>query len=108
MEKNKLIEYYSQIEKNAVLCRSCGMCAGVCPKNAIKMQPNQYSQYIPKLDANSCIACSKCIRVCTARKATSDKQSVSGSYRKICLIRAKDKDISEKSTAGGAVTALLK
>ncbi len=108
MEKNKIIEYYSQIEKNAVLCRSCGMCAGVCPKNAIKMQPDEYSQYIPKLDANSCIACSKCIKVCTARKATSDKQSVIGSYRKICLIRTKDKNISENSTSGGAVTTLLK
>lgn len=108
MEKSKLVEYYSQIEKNAVLCRSCGMCAGVCPKNAIEMRMNEYSQYIPRLDEEKCIACGKCMTVCTARKSTSDKQTVIGSFRKICLIRAKDKDISEKSTSGGAVTALLK
>lgn len=108
MKKNKLTEYYSQIEKNAVLCRSCGMCAGVCPKNAIEMIQNEFSQYIPRLNEEKCIACGKCMTVCTARKSTSDKQTVIGKFIKICLIRAKDKNISEKSTSGGAVTALLK
>ncbi len=108
MEKSRIIEYYSQISDNAILCRSCGMCAGVCPKGAVSMEKNEFSQYIPKLDTDLCVGCSKCINVCTARKSTISNQSVIGKFIKIFLIRATDKDISEKSSSGGAVTALLK
>ncbi len=107
MKTSEITAYYAQIEANAVLCRSCGMCAGVCPKNAITMAKNEYAQFIPKLDAQRCVACGACIGVCTARKSTITQRTVVGPYRRLCLIRAKDAAISKASSSGGAVTALL-
>ena len=92
MDKQEVVRYYEQIHETAVLCRSCGMCAGVCPTNAITMVRNAYSQYIPSLNTDACIACGKCMRTCTARQSSFDKPSVMGPYRDIYLIRATDPD----------------
>ncbi len=107
MDKQDVVRYYQQINEHAVLCRSCGMCAGVCPTDALTMVQNEYSQFIPSLDADKCIACGKCMRTCTARHSSSDKPSVMGPYRAIYLVRATDPAVQESSTSGGAVTALL-
>ena len=107
MDKQEIIRYYEQIREAAVLCRSCGMCAGVCPTDAVTMEQNEYSQYIPKLNADACLACGKCMRTCTARRSSFDKPSVMGPYREIYLVRATDPAVQEASSSGGAVTALL-
>lgn len=40
------------------LCRECGKCAEMCPKNAIKLSPK------PKIDRRSCIKCFCCQEFC--------------------------------------------
>ncbi len=107
MNKDEVKRYYAQIHDAAVLCRSCGMCAGVCPVSAIAMVQNEYSQFIPSLNADVCIACGKCMRTCTARQSSFESPSVMGSYREIYLVRATDPAVQEASSSGGAVTALL-
>ena len=45
-------------------CTSCQMCAAVCPKDAITIQLNENGFYRPYLDAEKCVDCGLCVRVC--------------------------------------------
>lgn len=46
------------------LCTSCQACAAVCPKEAIKISLDTDGFYRPYIDANKCIDCGICNRVC--------------------------------------------
>jgi len=46
------------------LCVGCGICAGTCPKNSLKMIWNEYGMYVPVEKDNSCSHCNLCINVC--------------------------------------------
>ncbi len=47
-------------------CTGCGTCVGACPKQCISMVPNaKYGGAIfPRIDADNCINCKKCISIC--------------------------------------------
>lgn len=47
-------------------CSGCGACVGACPKQCISMVPNaKYGGAIfPRIDADNCINCKKCISIC--------------------------------------------
>ena len=49
-------------EVNSVLCVSCGACAEVCPKSAIKIWRGSYAI----VDNSLCIGCGLCSRTCPA------------------------------------------
>lgn len=48
------------------LCVSCGACAKVCPKRAIKVYKGMYA----KVDMALCIGCGLCARTCPASVIT--------------------------------------
>ena len=45
---------------NKEICTRCGLCAGECPKNAIKLDEKGE----PYLDGSICIGCGKCAKKC--------------------------------------------
>ena len=45
------------------LCSRCGLCAGECPKNAIKFDSSKSAEVISSL----CIGCGKCAKKCPAK-----------------------------------------
>lgn len=47
-------------------CASCGVCAGVCPKECIEIEIDQRnrSKFFPKVDENQCVGCGLCLDVC--------------------------------------------
>ena len=49
---------------DAFLCTSCGACAGLCPRGAIRMQLSRFGNYVPVIDKKNCNHCGLCIRVC--------------------------------------------
>lgn len=46
-------------------CCGCGACSEVCPKQAIKMIPNEKGGFVfPKIDKIKCVECGACENVC--------------------------------------------
>ncbi|MGN0335136.1 MAG: Coenzyme F420 hydrogenase/dehydrogenase, beta subunit C-terminal domain [Lachnospiraceae bacterium] len=50
------------------LCCGCGVCALVCPKQAIVMEPDSYGFIYPHIKKESCISCGLCERACAFQK----------------------------------------
>lgn len=51
------------------LCKSCELCAGVCPKKIIKMKDGLNRQgyhpaFVSEEDQENCISCALCARMC--------------------------------------------
>lgn len=51
------------------LCKSCELCAGVCPKKIIKIRDSLNRQgyhpaYVSDEDQANCISCALCARMC--------------------------------------------
>ena len=45
-------------------CTSCQVCAAVCPKKAITINLNEQGFYRPTIDADKCVDCGICKKVC--------------------------------------------
>lgn len=104
--KSETISFFDDILKYPFLCQACGMCYSVCKQFAIVFEQNEFSEFIPKLNQEKCISCKKCIDACPARKFKKKAPSVLGSYKRILIARSVNKDLNEKGSSGGVVTAL--
>lgn len=60
---NILSNIIKKIVKNN-LCIGCGICAGLCPNNALQIQWNIYGEYNPFLLAEKCNDCNFCLKIC--------------------------------------------
>ncbi len=45
-------------------CVGCGICAGICPVNALDMKWNERGCFEAMIDRAKCIHCSKCLKAC--------------------------------------------
>ena len=45
-------------------CYGCRACEQICPKNAITMKPNKEGFAYPVLDADKCVKCGLCAKIC--------------------------------------------
>ena len=46
------------------LCSGCGVCAGVCPTDALKIEWNKYGEYMPVEQPGKCTGCGLCLSSC--------------------------------------------
>lgn len=46
------------IEINRALCDECATCVGVCPANALVMEPALCA------DSRTCTSCGRCVKIC--------------------------------------------
>ena len=97
-------------DKSAIRdCTSCQMCAAVCPRDAITIRLNEDGFYRPYLDANKCVDCGLCVKVCY--KFDSDvKVTTADEENRITVKSAqyRQNELLEKVTSGGVADALAK
>lgn len=97
-------------DKSAVrACTSCQMCAAVCPKDAITIRLNEDGFYRPYLNADKCIDCGLCVKVCY--KFDPDVKVTSVEEKNKITVKSaqyKQNELLEKVTSGGVADALAK
>ena len=82
-------------------CCGCGVCAAVCPKNAIKMIEDEYGFMYPHLDEVACIRCNRCDKACSFNKNVDINRP-----RKVYSARNISDTVCKLSTSGGMFTAI--
>lgn len=82
-------------------CTGCGACVQRCPKQCISWTTKEFDFRYPRVDEATCINCGLCEKVCPI-----DKELKAPVVQKAYAAVHKDSSILEKSTSGGAFTAL--
>ena len=84
-------------------CSGCAACAYVCPRDAIRLQEDEYGYRYPVIDREKCIDCGRCAATCHFRHPL-ERNAV-----KACLAgQSRDERQLKASSSGGIFPALAK
>lgn len=85
-------------------CCGCTACEFICPTNAIGIISDKEGFLYPKIDQELCIDCGLCVETCAFQKGydTTDNYKVP----KVFALKHKSDGVREKSSSGGAFTAI--
>lgn len=83
-------------------CCGCTACAEICPKECIRMTPDEEGFLYPSVDESQCIKCNACNTVCPIQNPVIEKEMAQKAY----LVQHRDEAVRLDSAAGGAFTAI--
>ena len=83
-------------------CSACMACVNVCHKDAISVTHSAEGFLLPKIDEDKCVHCGLCETVCDFR----NEVHIGNDMRRAFSFVHSDKRVVEKSSSGGAFTAL--
>lgn len=72
-------------------CSACSACFAACPKQAIRMEPDENGFLYPQIDEARCVGCGLCERVCAYQhgpKRASDKETYAAAAQDADLVRS--------------------
>ncbi|MGI6713997.1 MAG: Coenzyme F420 hydrogenase/dehydrogenase, beta subunit C-terminal domain [Bacilli bacterium] len=90
---------FDQTINNIQFCTGCGLCAHLCPKDAIKIieDPRRRHFLFPVIDKEKCINCGLCFQGCPVHKEKKLDLDT-----KVYHFRHEDKNKLKESSSGGA------
>ena len=83
-------------------CSGCMACMNVCPKNAISTIESPEGFILPHIDKDKCVNCGLCEEVCDFKRS----EHVGNDMQQAFSLVHHDKQVIERSSSGGAFTAL--
>lgn len=86
-------------------CSSCAACANICARGAISMRLDSEGFYRPIIDADKCVQCGACEKVCPWNTAI-ENPNLGDVSPKTVAAYAKDESIRLESSSGGIFTVL--
>lgn len=90
------------------LCTSCGVCAGVCPKQCIETKFIN-GQYIPEIKHDECTECGLCAQVCSFCNDNKSQKQHMVLKKPICYNAwMKDNAVRMEGTSGGITNGLIR
>ena len=80
-------------------CSGCGACAAVCPKDAIRLEPDGAGFLTARVDEARCVDCGLCLRVC----ARYDREIAGADLRqaKLYALQSADPETVRRCSSGG-------
>lgn len=99
MRENQAVRLF----ENKYQCCGCNACEMICGKNAITMIEDEDGFRFPQIDADQCVGCGICLKVCCIGNDVKLQKPVT-----VYAACYKNKDISAKSASGGIFAALAK
>lgn len=104
--------------RNFEFCTGCGICAALCPNDALTIRRDSKGTYSPFLDVSRCKKCGLCSNVCPAYSLDLDELNelifgkvpddvFLGNFINFYVAHSRDNKIRWNSASGGLVTSLL-
>lgn len=87
------------------MCTGCGLCANVCPKDAISMEWSPDGFSIPRVNEERCINCGLCIEKCIALQPRNKRKTAIDSVNAFAAWNRNTSTHAE-SSSGGVFSAL--
>ena len=81
-------------------CSNCGACSNICPRDAISIAEDGLF-YAPRVDADLCIDCSRCVQVCPVNQTFAGNKPISA-----CAGWHKEERVVLGSSSGGVFYGL--
>jgi coenzyme F420-reducing hydrogenase beta subunit len=80
-------------------CSGCGVCTAVCPKLAIRLEPDSAGFFTARVDENLCVNCGLCVKVC----ARFDAEIAGADLRasKLFALQSADPGTVKRCSSGG-------
>lgn len=82
-------------------CCGCSACAVACPKAAIRMEFDSTGTYRPIVQADQCVDCGICIKVCTVLNASDNAAARPLTRENVYISAAKNRNVLQRSSSGG-------
>lgn len=85
-------------------CTGCGACSGICPVQAISMQPDIEGFLYPKTDMEVCVHCEKCLRICPVLRVPCQKET--NTTAEAYAAKTPNESVRQQSSSGGIFTEI--
>lgn len=80
-------------------CSGCGACAAVCPKNAIRLEPDEAGFLTARVDETRCVSCGLCVKACS--RYDDEITGVDLRQAKLYAVQSADAETVRRCSSGG-------